>query len=184
MHGLNRLAEILSGSERHFLARLDLDCFAGGGIASHAGGALAHLKGSEPGDADPRAFLEVLPNQSDGTGQHLVRLFCRNPMRFANRGCELAKRDKLHFHGFGGFLACGGCFGRGRGFRCGCGFTRGYVLAVVADFVFAIDLSLHCAGLPNVRLTTGAPVDAIPGLTGCWRYLTSAEILLICAALA
>ena len=35
-------------------------------------------------------------------------------MRFANRGCELAKRNKLHFHRFCGCLACGGRFNRGR----------------------------------------------------------------------
>jgi hypothetical protein len=57
MRRLNRLAEILSGAERHFLARLDLDPLARGGVASHAGRALTHLKGSEPGNADPRALL-------------------------------------------------------------------------------------------------------------------------------
>ena len=88
---LNSLAEILSGAERHFLARLDLNRFAGGGVASHAGGALTHLKGSEPGNADPRALLKVLGNQRNCTGQHLVRLLLRKPMRFADSARELAK---------------------------------------------------------------------------------------------
>src|SRR5271157_5284963 len=78
---LNRLAEILRGAERHFLARLDLDRFACGGVASHAGGALAHLKGSEPGDADPHALLKVLGDQGNCTSQYLVCLLLRKPMR-------------------------------------------------------------------------------------------------------
>src|SRR5271157_3582644 len=71
---LNRLAEVLRGAESHFLARLDLDRFACGGVASHAGGALTHLKSSEPGDTDKCALLKVLADQGNGTGQHLIRL--------------------------------------------------------------------------------------------------------------
>ena len=60
---LNRLAEVLRSAERHFLARLDLDSFACGRVASHARGALTHLKSSEPGDADTCALLKVLADQ-------------------------------------------------------------------------------------------------------------------------
>ncbi len=65
--GLDRLAEILRRAERHFLARLDLDRLTRGGVPSHAGGPLTHLKGSEPGDADTRTLLKVFADQAHCT---------------------------------------------------------------------------------------------------------------------
>jgi hypothetical protein len=41
---------------------------------------------------------------------------------------------------------------------------REAVLAVVADFVFVIDPSPHCAGLPKFRLTTGTQLRSTPSL--------------------
>src|SRR5258708_7559715 len=58
--GLDRLAEILRSAERYFLARLDLDRLAGGGVPSCAGGAFTHFKGSESGDAGTRPLLKVV----------------------------------------------------------------------------------------------------------------------------
>src|SRR6187551_163494 len=55
--GSNGLFEFLRGAERDLLARLDLDRFAGRGVAAHAGGALANLQDAEAADADPVALL-------------------------------------------------------------------------------------------------------------------------------
>jgi hypothetical protein len=52
--------EFLGGTEGHLLAGLDMNGFAGGGIAAHAGGALANLQDAEPDDADAFALLQVL----------------------------------------------------------------------------------------------------------------------------
>jgi hypothetical protein len=40
---LDRLLQLLGGTKRNLFARLNLDCFTRGGIASHARGTLAHL---------------------------------------------------------------------------------------------------------------------------------------------
>src|SRR3954451_1841357 len=66
---LDGFLEFLGRAEGDFLAGLDLDRFAGGGIAAHAGGALADLKDAEADDADAFALLEVLGDLADHVGQ-------------------------------------------------------------------------------------------------------------------
>src|ERR1700680_4189565 len=61
---LHRFLELLGGAERDLLAGLDLDRFAGGRIAAHAGGALFHLQDTEAADADAVALFEVLDHHA------------------------------------------------------------------------------------------------------------------------
>jgi len=49
--------EFLGGPEGDLLAGLDLDCFAGGGIAPHPGWTLADLQDAEAAEANAPAFL-------------------------------------------------------------------------------------------------------------------------------
>ena len=57
---LDGFLEFLGRAEGDLLAGLDVDRFAGGGIAAHAGGALADLQDAETDDADALALLQVL----------------------------------------------------------------------------------------------------------------------------
>src|SRR5690348_15928773 len=57
---LDRLFQLFRGAEGDLLARLDLDGFAGGRVAAHAGGALAHDEDAKTVEADTRALLQVL----------------------------------------------------------------------------------------------------------------------------
>src|SRR6478672_12928714 len=66
--------ELLGCTEGNLLAGLDVDRLAGGGVAAHAGGALAHLQDAEANDADPLALLEVLGDQGDRVGQDRLGL--------------------------------------------------------------------------------------------------------------
>src|SRR3569832_174962 len=56
---LDRFLEVLGGAERALLRRLDLDRFAGGRVAPHAGGALARLQAAEAGGLHALALLQV-----------------------------------------------------------------------------------------------------------------------------
>src|SRR3954468_16610851 len=62
---LSGFLQFLRGAERDLLAGLDLDRLAGGRIAAHARGALAHLQDAEAADADAVALLEVLDDEVD-----------------------------------------------------------------------------------------------------------------------
>src|SRR6266550_7072578 len=68
------LLEFLGDAERHFLARLDLDRFAGRGVASHASSALAHLQDAKPVQTDAGALLEGLRDKHDEIIHDLVAL--------------------------------------------------------------------------------------------------------------
>ena len=59
----DRFLEFLCGPEGDFLAGLDLDGLAGGGVAAHARGALPHLQDAEARDAD------VVPTNLDMTSR-------------------------------------------------------------------------------------------------------------------
>src|ERR1700680_3686741 len=52
--------QLLGCAEGNLLAGLDVDCFAGGGVAAHAGSTLAHLQDAETDDADALALFQVL----------------------------------------------------------------------------------------------------------------------------
>ena len=60
---LDGFLEFLGGAEGNLLAGLDLDRLAGGGVAAHAGGALADLEDAEADDTDALALLQVLGDQ-------------------------------------------------------------------------------------------------------------------------
>src|SRR6266851_8685572 len=62
--------QLLGRAEGYLLAGLDVDRFAGGGVAAHAGGALAYLQDAETDDADALALLEVLGNPADHVVQN------------------------------------------------------------------------------------------------------------------
>src|SRR5215471_8836143 len=53
----DRFLQFFGCAECDLLARLDLNLLAGRRIAANARGALAHLKNTEPADADALAFL-------------------------------------------------------------------------------------------------------------------------------
>jgi len=57
--------QILGRAERDFLARFDLDRFAGRGIAPHASRPLPDLQNAETHDADSLTLLEMLCDQAD-----------------------------------------------------------------------------------------------------------------------
>src|SRR5216684_2200632 len=67
--------QLLGCAEGNLLAGLDVDRFAGGGVAAHAGGALAHLQDAETDDTDALSLL---------LGQLLLIGDCR---------CEMLERD-------------------------------------------------------------------------------------------
>src|ERR1700690_4299634 len=76
----DRLFQVLRGAEGDLLARLDLDGFAGGRVAAHARGALAHLKDAEAADADALALLQMLDDVVYEIGEHHLRLLLRHLM--------------------------------------------------------------------------------------------------------
>src|SRR6266550_8910030 len=74
------LLEFLGDAESHFLARLDLDRFAGRGVASHASRALAHLQDAESVQTDADALLERLRDKPRQIIHDLVGLFLGQAM--------------------------------------------------------------------------------------------------------
>src|SRR5258705_13896481 len=76
----DRFLEFLGDAEGDFLARLDLDRFAGRGIASHASSALAHLQDAKPIQTDAGALLEGLRDKSGQIIHDLVSLLLVQPM--------------------------------------------------------------------------------------------------------
>src|SRR5262249_51742398 len=76
------------------LAGLDLNGLAGGRIAAHAGGPLAHLENTEPADADAVTLLEVLGHQPDQIAEDRLGLFFRHFMRFREIRGEMLQRHR------------------------------------------------------------------------------------------
>jgi len=122
--GSDGFLELLGGAEGNLLARLDLDRLAGGGVAAHAGGALAHLQDAEAAEADASALLEVLGHGhdevvEDGVGRLLLKLLGLGKRRrkvLEGDGLDLHLRDfRLRLCGFGlclhGRFCCGFCGG-------------------------------------------------------------------------
>src|ERR1700744_105455 len=69
--------EFLGGAEGDLLRSLDVDCFAGGGVAAHAGCTLADLQDAEADDADALTLLQVLGDPHDHVIQNGLGLFLR-----------------------------------------------------------------------------------------------------------
>src|SRR6185369_4893869 len=81
--------EFLGGAESNFLARLDLDRFAGGRVAARAGGALADLEDAEADDADALALLQVLGDLADHIGQDRLSGLLRHFMVVRESRCQM-----------------------------------------------------------------------------------------------
>src|SRR3981189_1028697 len=77
--------EFLGRAEGDLLAGLDVDRFAGGGVAAHAGGALAHLEDAEADDADALALLQVLGDPADQVVENLLSLLLGQFLVFGDR---------------------------------------------------------------------------------------------------
>src|SRR5262245_20671291 len=90
---LVRLLEVLGRPEGDFLARLDLDLLAGGGVAAHARGALAHLQDAETDDADAVALLDVLDDQVDRVAQETLGGLLRQFVILGELRSQMAQRD-------------------------------------------------------------------------------------------
>src|SRR5471030_337670 len=99
---LDRFLQFLGGAERDLLGSLDLDGFAGGGIAAHARTALAHDENAQAIEANTRALLQVLGDQGDGFFNDLVGALLREFFFLGELGGELAGGNGFNF-----------CFGDG-----------------------------------------------------------------------
>src|SRR5664279_1878053 len=97
---LDRLFQFLRGAEGDLFARLDLDRFAGGRVAAHARGALAHLKDAEAADADALALLQMLDDVADEIAEYGFRLLLRHLMGFRERGREMLQGDGYRCRSF------------------------------------------------------------------------------------
>ena len=163
---LNSLAEILSGAERHFLARLDLNRFAGGGVASHAGGAPTHLKGSEPGNADPAPFLRCSPIKAIVPASTSFACFCESPWASPTTLASWRSVTSSTFAGFAAVLPAAAALAGAAVLAATAGLREDVVLAT-PDFVFiAFFLSLPRSSNFPLDYRYPAPVDPKPGLSG------------------
>src|SRR5438132_10885472 len=90
---LNGFLEFLGGAEGDLLAGLDRERFAGGGVAAHAGGALADLEDAEPNDSDALALLQVFCNLADHVGQDRLGGFLRQVVFLSQRCGQMFECD-------------------------------------------------------------------------------------------
>jgi hypothetical protein len=107
---LDRLFQFLRGAEGHFLRGLDLHRLARGGVAAHAGGALADDEDAEPDEADALALLEVLGDREDEIVEHRLGLLLRHFVALSQFCGEVLQADRVLFRLGGGF-SCGHFFG-------------------------------------------------------------------------
>src|SRR5213080_2806233 len=85
--------ELLGCAEGNLLAGLDVDRLAGGGVAAHAGSALAHLQDAETDDADALALLQMLGDPADHVVQNGLSLLLGQLLLFGNCRCEMLERN-------------------------------------------------------------------------------------------
>ena len=83
----------LAARKATFLLALIWIGFAGGGVAAHAGGALAHLEDAEADDADALALLQVLGDPGDQVAQDGLGLLLGQFLVFGDRRREMLQRD-------------------------------------------------------------------------------------------
>ena len=88
-----RFLQLLGRAEGNLLAGLDVDRFAGGGVAAHAGGALAHLQDAETDDADALALFQVLGDPADQVVENRFGLLLGQFLLIGDRRCEMLQRD-------------------------------------------------------------------------------------------
>src|SRR5215207_6030821 len=91
--GLDGFLEFLGGAECDLLAGLDRERFAGGGVAAHAGGALADLEDAQPDDSDALALLQVFGDPCDHVGQDRLGGFLRQVMFLGQRCRQMLECD-------------------------------------------------------------------------------------------
>src|ERR1700730_4156882 len=85
--------QLLGCAEGNLLAGLDVDRFAGGRVAAHAGGALAHLEDAETDNADALALLQVLGDAADQIVENLLRLLLGQFLLIGHRRRQMLERD-------------------------------------------------------------------------------------------
>src|SRR5882762_6748350 len=85
--------EFLGRAEGDLLAGLDVDRLAGGGVAAHAGGALADLEDAEADDADALALLQVLGDAAYHVVQDLLGLLLRQFLVLGDRRRQMLQRN-------------------------------------------------------------------------------------------
>src|SRR6266851_6174330 len=90
---LDGFLEFLGRTEGDLLAGLDVDRFAGGGVAAHAGGTLADLEDAEADDADALALLQVLGDHGDHVAENGFRLLLRQFLILGDRRCQVLQRN-------------------------------------------------------------------------------------------
>src|ERR1700675_4239904 len=86
---LDGFLEFLGRAEGNLLAGFDVDRFAGGGVAAHAGGALADLEDAEADDADALALLQVFCDLADHVGQNRLGGLLRQFVILGDRRCQM-----------------------------------------------------------------------------------------------
>src|SRR5882672_12394997 len=91
---LDGFLEFLGRAEGNLLAGLDLDRLAGGGVAAHAGGALANLEDAEADDADALALLQVLGDHGDHVAQDRLSLLLRQFLILGDRRGQVLQGNR------------------------------------------------------------------------------------------
>src|SRR4051794_8285257 len=90
---LDGFLELLGSAEGNLLAGLDLDLLAGGGVAAHAGSALADLEDTEADDANPLALLQVLGDSGHEVAENRFSGLLRQFVIFSDGGCKVLQSD-------------------------------------------------------------------------------------------
>src|SRR4029079_10868008 len=86
---LDGFLQFLGRAEGDLLAGLDLDRFAGGGVAAHAGGALADLEDAEADVAAVLSLLQVLGDLAAHIGQDRLSGLLRQFMVVRESRCQM-----------------------------------------------------------------------------------------------
>src|SRR5579871_2837135 len=89
----DRFLQLLGGAESNLLACLDVDRFAGGGVAAHAGGTFANLQDAEADDADTLTLLQVLGDAHDHVVQNAFGLLLGQLLLFGDGRREMLERN-------------------------------------------------------------------------------------------
>src|SRR4051812_14316630 len=91
--GSDGFLQFLGGAEGDFLAGLDLDWFAGCGVAANAARAFANLKDAEADDADEVALLQMFGYARHQVSEDGLCLLLGQFMLFGQCRCEMLECD-------------------------------------------------------------------------------------------